>query len=59
MAIDGNSATKWFDYTRSALVVQLASPAKVEVGRIGQFSPRMFFCFKYSCFQLQALATRA
>ena len=31
-AIDGNSATKWFDYTRSALTVQLASPAKVEAG---------------------------
>ncbi|CAJ1450014.1 unnamed protein product, partial [Effrenium voratum] len=30
MAIDGNSATKWFDYQRGALVVQLSSPALVE-----------------------------
>eukprot|EP00435_Cladocopium_sp_Y103_P001321 s3583_g1.t1 len=29
-AVDSNSATKWFDYTNSALTVQLATPLKVE-----------------------------
>ena len=29
-AIDSDSTTKWFDYTNSALMVQLATPLRVE-----------------------------
>ena len=36
-AIDGDSATKWFDSARAPLVVQLASSAEVEAkkGEVG------------------------